>query len=287
MENLIIWIKKNKLFFGFIVLLLFLVPLLIVHILFKLNSNIEWLLAEWSAGDVLAYIAGFEAFIGTVALGALALWQNQQINKQHIESLAPALSMNLINSNGLIYLTIENTGQSEAKEMSVSVDSIENNGENCELILDDLFSTIFELYPKEIVQGRVAISGANIVTQIFPQITISVTYLWPQLNRKEQYTRKVIYNNECAQKLSADMSIDNMKMKSDVDSIARAVVRVANYLDGCQVTKDDKLNILARKSLRNDMVEAIKAKEEVPILSNTEPIHKCLGSSDKSKEYKG
>lgn len=286
MENLIIWIKKNKVFFGLIIFLLFLVPLVLVHILFKINSNIKWLVAEWSAGDVLAYVAGFEAFVGTVALGALALWQNQQINKQHIESLAPTLSMNLIKSSGLIYLTIENTGQSEAKEISVSVDAIENNGENCELILDDLFSTTFELYPKEIVQGRVAISGANVMTQIFPQITVSIIYLCPQLNRKLQYTRKVIYNNGCAQKLSADVSIDNRKMESDVDSIARAVVRVANYLDGWQVGKYDELNILAGKSLRNDMVEAIKTKEEVPILSRTETIHKCLGSSNKSKEYK-
>lgn len=286
MEKFIIWIKKNKFIFVLIILILFFVPLVLVHILFKINSNIEWIVAEWSAGDVLAYVAGFEAFVGTVALGALALWQNQQINKQHIESLAPALSMNLIKSSGLIYLTIENTGQSEAKEISISVDSIENNGDKCELILDDLFSTTFELYPKENVQGRVAISGANVITQIFPQISVSVTYLWPQLNTKEQYTRKVIYNNECAQKLSADVSIDNRRMESDVDSIARAVVRVANYLDGCQVGKYDELNILAGKSLRNDMVEAIKSKEEVPILSRTETIDMCLESSDKSKEHK-
>lgn len=284
MENWIIWIKKNKFIFGLVVLLLFLVPLILVHILYKFNSNIEWLTAEWSAGDVLAYIAGFEAFIGTVALGALALWQNQQIHKQHIESLAPAISMNLISLSGFLYLTIENTGQNEAKEINISVDTIENNGENCELMLDDLFSTTFELYPKETVQGCVATSGANLSTQIFPQITVTISYLWPQLNRRQQYKRKVIYNNGYAQKLSADISIDSRRMESGVDKIARAVVRVANYLDGCQVAKFDELDILAGKSLRNDMVEALKTKEEAPVLSRTETIHECLGSSDKSEE---
>lgn len=284
MENLIIWIKRNKFTFGLVVLLLFLVPLILVHIVFKFNSNIEWLTAEWSAGDVLSYIAGFEAFIGTVTLGGLAILQNQQIHKQHIESLAPAISMNLISVNGFLYLTIENTGQNEAKEINISVDSIQNNGENYNLMLDELFSTTFELYPKETVQGCVAISGANSTTQIFPQITVAVSYLWPQLNRREQYKRQVIFDYGHAKKLSADISIDNGNMESDVDKIARALVRVANYLDGCQVAKFDKLDILAGRSLRNDMVEALKTKEEVPVLNRTETIDECLGVSDNSEK---
>lgn len=284
MENLIIWIKKNKFTFGLVVLLLFLVPLILVHIVFKFNSNIEWLTAEWSAGDVLSYIAGFEAFIGTVTLGGLAILQNQQIHKQHIESLAPAISMNLISVNGFLYLTIENTGQNEAKEINISVDSIQNNGENYNLMLDKLFSTTFELYPKETVQGCVASSGANTTTQIFPQITVAVSYLWPQLNRREQYKRQVIFDYGYAKKLSADISINNGNMESDVDKIARAVVRVANYLDGCQVAKFDKLDILAGRSLRNDMVEALKTKEEVPVLNRTETIDECLGVSDNSEK---
>jgi hypothetical protein len=280
MEGLIIWIKKNKFIFGLMVLLFFLVPLILVHVVFKFNSNIEWLTAEWSAGDVLSYIAGFEAFIGTVTLGGLAILQNQQIHKRNIVSLAPAISMNLISLNGFLYLTIENTGQNEAKEINISVDSIQNNGENYKLMLDDLFSTTFELYPKETVQGCVAISGANIKTQIFPQITVAVSYLWPQLNRREQYKRQVIFDYGYSKKLSADISIDNRNMESDVDKIARAVVRVANYLDGCQVAKFDELNILAGRSLRNDMVEALKTKEKVPVLNRTETINECLGVSD-------
>ena len=151
-------------------------PLFLVHILFKFDSSVSLLTAEWSAGDVLAYIAGFEAFIGTVSLGALALWQNQQINKQHLESMAPAFSMSLISVKGLLFLTIENTGENAAKEIKISVESIENNGENCELKLDDLFASTFELYPKETVQGFIAFSGENMCTRTFPQVTVNVSY---------------------------------------------------------------------------------------------------------------
>lgn len=276
METIISWLKKHKLLFGLIVILLFATPLIIVHILFKFSFGISWLNAEWSAGDVLSYVAGFEAFIGTVALGALALWQNQQINKQHIESLAPALSMRLISLGGLLYLTVENTGQSEAKEIEISFEKIVNNGERCELMLDDLFSNPFELYPKENVQGLIMASGANIGTQIFPQITVGVSYFWPHLNRRVQYNRQVIYDNGYAQRITAEINIDNRELESDVDKIARAVVRMANYLDGCQVAKFDELNILAGKSLKNDIVEALKSKEETPVLSRTETIEKCL-----------
>lgn len=210
------------------------------------------------------------------------MWQNQQIHKQHLESLAPALSMNLISLNGILYLTVENTGQSEAKEINISVENIDNNGE-FDLERDGLFSTTFELYPSETVQRRVALSGANIATNIFPQITVVVSYLWPQLNKREHYTRRVIYDNGYAQKMTAEINIDNRTMESDIDKIARAIVRVANYLDGCQVAKFDELNILAGKSLRNDIVEAFKTKEETPVLSRTETIE-CFVAQDTPRD---
>ena len=262
MEKVFTWVKKHKVAFGVLVFLLFGMPLFLVHILFKFDSSVSLLTAEWSAGDVLAYIAGFEAFIGTVSLGALALWQNQQINKQHLESMAPAFSMSLISVKGLLFLTIENTGENAAKEIKISVESIENNGENCELKLDDLFASTFELYPKETVQGFIAFSGENMCTRTFPQVTVNVSYFWPQLNRHETYKRKVIYNNGYKQNVNADISMDNREMESAVNNISRASIRVANYLDGCNVAPFDESNILAKTSLRNDMVEALGARED-------------------------
>lgn len=69
-------------------------------------------------------------------------------------------------------------------------------------------------------------------------------------------------------------------------SVARASVRIANYLDGRQIASFDELNILANKSLYNDIVTAIKTKEEIPVLKRQEAIHEALGikPSDRSTE---
>lgn len=69
LNKIVNWIKNHKTTTLLVCISIFFLPLVIVHILFKWNSEIRWLSAEWSAGDVLGYIAGFEAFVGTVALG--------------------------------------------------------------------------------------------------------------------------------------------------------------------------------------------------------------------------
>ena len=56
-------------------------PLLIVHILFRAYSSIPWFEAKWSAGNVLAYIAGFEALLGTVILGLITVTQSEKANE--------------------------------------------------------------------------------------------------------------------------------------------------------------------------------------------------------------
>ncbi len=76
------WIKKHKVAFAVICLLVVFaligVPLLI-NVLFKIDSGICALQAEWSAGDALGYYGAVLSFLGTVVLSALALYQNHII----------------------------------------------------------------------------------------------------------------------------------------------------------------------------------------------------------------
>lgn len=272
-DKFLAWIRKHWLLTAVIA---FFTPIIAIHILFKLNLGLEFLVPEWLAGDLLSYVSGFEAFVGTVALGALALWQNQIIHRQHIESLEPTLSMKLVQFRGMLYLVIQNTGPTPAKEIRISVERIENNGDNQELALDALFNNAFELYPNEIVQGRVAQSAKNISTSIFPQLFIKVTYLRPDTNKRSVYNRSVIFDNGYAQKITADVDMDTSTIESDVDCIARASVRVANYLDGHQIAKFDKLDLLAGRSLQNDITTAIQAKAEEPIVDREASIKKRI-----------
>ena len=250
----------------------------IVHTLFKINGP-AWLRADWTSGDVLGYIAGFEAFVGTVALGALALWQNYQLHREHVESLEPCLSMELICVSGFLFLVIKNTGSIEAKDIKIEVKRLDQNGSNNHLMLDELFNSPFDLYPNEVIQGQIAMSGANFVTHIFPKVNIKVDYLRPDIKRRKEFERTVTYNTGYDARILADVNYDNNSMESDIDKIARANVRIANYLDGHQVIKADELNILADRSLQKDLYETLIAKQEVPIMDRKDVIDNNLTNS--------
>lgn len=270
------WIKKNP---GKVIILIicaFLIPIVIVHALFKWDAGVHWLAAEWSAGDVLGYIAAFEAFLGASALSILALWQGHQNRIQQIERDEPMLSMKLVPISGMLYLVVENTSSTEARNINITVQSISNNGRENKLMLDGLFHTEFELFPKESVHGRIAFSGADMASEIFPQVQIHVSYLRPDINRLKEYDRTVTYNCGYDAAVTADINYDNSRLESDIDKIARASVRIANYLDGCQVAKFDELNILAGKSLRNDLAEAVSTGKKAPVLSRIETIRNSL-----------
>lgn len=78
MIKLLDWMRKHKIISSILILLIFAIPLGIVPILYKVDCKITWLQSAWDSGDLLAYIAGFEAFIGTVSLGLVTVWQNQR-----------------------------------------------------------------------------------------------------------------------------------------------------------------------------------------------------------------
>ena len=280
MIELLNFIKKHKFCAVIISILTFIIPLIIVHILYSIDIGIDWLQAKWSAGEILAYIAGFEAFIGTVSLGLLALYQNHKIHEQYIESQEPLLSMSLIREKDILYLVIENNGGIQAEDINIEVLSISNNGIDNELQLDDLFKLTFQLYPKEKVKGMVAMSRKPIGTKIFPQIRLKVTYTRPDLKRKKVYERTVTYNKIFEQDSIIDSEIVIKNISNDIDKISKANVRIANYLDGHQVGKFDEINILANRSLNNDLVDAIILKQKTPIINRVQTIEESLTRED-------
>lgn len=59
----------------------FFVPLIVVHLLFKWYSGIDFFVAEWDAGDVLGYIGTILTFVGTIILSILALQASNKANE--------------------------------------------------------------------------------------------------------------------------------------------------------------------------------------------------------------
>lgn len=81
MQKLFDWILINKFKTTLIILVIFLIPLFVANIMFTIPAFNEFFAAEWEAGDFLSYCGAFLSFFGTILLGALALYQNDKLNK--------------------------------------------------------------------------------------------------------------------------------------------------------------------------------------------------------------
>jgi hypothetical protein len=200
-------------------------------------------------------IASVSAFISAIAV-VVALFFNVKTQNQYKKSLEPQLSMRGENFENVLYLLVQNTGRTAAQNIKIDVKSIENNGSN-ELMLDDLFSQSYDLYPNETIQAMVAISEENLTTgNLYPKIIVNVSYFI--YGTKVQYTRTVTFSKVYDTKVFADVNMDLKNVESSLRATARAAVRTANYLDGNQVAVFDELNILAGKSLKDDICSTIE-----------------------------
>ena len=246
----------NKLWLWIIAIIVSLLGIpCIINEFYKLNKGY---VTMWGASDALSFYGSSLSFVGTVALGALALWQNYMIHKSNLDNMQPTLSMRLTAEYAMLYLIIENTGMSVAKNISIDVLGIQNNGNITALSLSSLFNNSFELHPKESVRGRVAIDGSSIAQEIFPILKIKVSYVRADCNKQVEVERTVAYDG-INHNNNSDISNVITNIQFDIDKIARANVRIANYLDGQKVAKFDALDIISERSLKQDLTELISA----------------------------
>lgn len=195
------------------------------------------------------YPATVAAIVAVVAV-IVAVCSNVQSRWQYRDSIQPQLSMSLIEQDYSLYLQIKNAGGLPVKEATITVKDIRNNGNQNELHLDSLFNMQFELYPEETIQGEVAIFGASQANHAFPQVDISVEYKVPGKSKKVVYTRSVTYIG-CDPDNRVARAVESVN--SQVESASRSVVRIANYLDGIRLYAFDSLNVLPKKTLREDL----------------------------------
>lgn len=85
--------------------------------------------------------------------------------------------------------------------------------------------------------------------------------------------RTVIFSPSYDEKIYGDFNIDLRELNKNMDVMAKANLRTANYLDGCQVAPFDKLNILAHKSLHDDL-QSVKHGENVSTVMKREEVIK-------------
>lgn len=123
------WMKKHKKLIAFIIfMVIFGVPL-IIHILFKLHPNIDFFVAEWTAGEILGYYGSILAFLGTVILGALSLYQNQII-KQESDKRAELLEQRERESNMPRFRFNFMINQRDNSKLKFNIENISSNVAN-------------------------------------------------------------------------------------------------------------------------------------------------------------
>lgn len=95
------WIKKHKVLLIFISISSLVVVPLVIHILFKIDVENSFFSAEWTAGEFLGYYGSVLSFVGTVVLGALALYQNNlsKMNPKNMSRLYYHKNMSVICQN--------------------------------------------------------------------------------------------------------------------------------------------------------------------------------------------
>jgi len=232
---------------------------------------------------VAIVISGVSVIIALVS-AITSIYYNSKNQKQYNRSLEPSLSFRLIEYGYVLFLQISNTGKSAAHDIKIEIIELENNGTRDELKLDKIFDDRFELYEGEATQGAIAIWGENVVEHTFPKVKIRVRYKEHITQKEVSYTRTVIFSPAYVEKVFADVNVDLKEINSNMKSIAKSNLRTANYLDGCQIAPFDELNIMAGRSLHDDMLDIQKENAESNIRSRASMLGWKAPAQTKEKD---
>ena len=210
-------------------------------------------IADTSTSNKIALLS---VILSAIAVGS-SIYLSYKTRKQYIESLNPLLSFQLVDNCGLLFLTIKNTGQSEAIEIKIIFDEISNNGEETLFDIAKIFKSELTLYPNEKVTGYIAKAGANISTEIAPTVKVHVSYIKGNNKKKTQYSRSICYAGE------TDNPIEDRlrEIGSKLNEISASNNRMANYFSGNWLLTIDELNLQPQRNLYQDIKDGVNNKE--------------------------
>lgn len=219
----------------------------------QFNEIIELLhsISDNSTANIIALVS---VIISGIAV-LISTYFSVQTRKQYIDSLSPLLSFRLYEKSGYLFLRIENTGQSEATEISLTFKELSNNGEQNKFELDEILKSELTLYPNETVTGGICRSGRNIVTSIAPVIKIEVSYIKGNTKEKIQFFRCICYTGTNDENVFMKCELEDISRK--LNEISCSSNRMANYFEGRFFLKSDVINAYPSSSMYKDLKDAI------------------------------
>ena len=231
----------------------------------QFNEIIELLhsISDNSTANIIALVSVIISGIAVLS----SIYFSVQTRKQYIDSLSPLLSFRLYEKSGYLFLRIENTGQSEATEISLTFKELSNNGEQNKFELDEVLKSKLTLYTNETVTCGICRSGRNIVTSIAPVIKIEVSYIKGNTKEKIQFFRCICYTGTNDENVFMKCELEDISRK--LNEISCSSNRMANYFEGRFFLKSDVINAYPSSSMYKDLKDAINKTEREEIKENT------------------
>lgn len=217
---------------------------IIIHFLFSISSPIEFFVAKWSAGELLAYAS-------TVALGLLAIWQNKRfkdendISQERLEKLTEQANT-LTSINKIIEIEQNNLSNLRAAldAFSSACDPIEialnsvNAFSNESSLLSIMSATAMQ--DKRVFDSYIALARE---LRIDPQIKI---------NQKDPFLKAMNAYYVAAKEIITELKNDPSKnVNSKIDSLIETKKLFISEREKLLIRKENMLTeaIYGKKSL--------------------------------------
>lgn len=112
---------------GRVLIISSVVAMVVTHVLFKIYPRNDFFVAEWTAGEILTYL-------GTIVLGWLAIWQNEELKKANDDAQERLEKISLEANRISVVSKIIEYEFSKKKELEESIKEFEN-ATNVQIIL--------------------------------------------------------------------------------------------------------------------------------------------------------
>lgn len=196
--------------------------------------------------------------IGSLLISAASLlcaiiW-NKKSEERYLSSIEPILNFKLFEISGILYLEIRNSGLTEATDINIRVLKLEHNGSRNIDKGFDLGSPLW-LYPSESIICKIGLfDNSYAAKEQHPLLHMHIRYKTSKSTSFIDKDRKVCYTEN----VHNPIEITELKKFNDYfRSIMFSENRVANYLDGKNLSVYDELNIKTENTFALDIKNAL------------------------------
>lgn len=158
MDKILEWITKNKKKITLVTVLMIILPIIVIHFLFKWRTGCYWIESEWESGDMLGYFGDVLSFLATILLGYATLVINDKANKQNDKFVEMQYNQQksivvFDQTRKLLFFVSNNDpilfGRLDKRGVDINVDYIENAYQTYDIM-------IMEIWLKNITDNFVA-----------------------------------------------------------------------------------------------------------------------------------